>query len=785
MPSPKDIEYIQELEYMKQIEFLQHQITSMENEMGILRLAQENIKEESTPSPPPTTTLSPSAHQEAEINQDAPQLYHDYPSPVSISSVHDFISKKQRYRRQMECGAPSDLHLPTRNMDLSGTEGLAMLNNPKYQRICNQVDSDAVDIKDLKREYMEVFLAPAKQLQQRTIAQIEDVEAILSKAKNQPWTLTVKNGNMQIDTHIKSHAELMAHLKGMLSTSMYQKKTNNIPFPLAPDIPVKPAQTGSAIGMILSLLIWKKYGKSRFKSMTKYTPTLLHFDKATQLIAPKADNIANIAMRLIYTFTQCLHLKLLYIHVPTLIKMFMKDEDHVMKSPVIMALCADICHLTCKHITEVVPNDSLTDYGLFYFEQARELIADQFDQANLETLLTFTFMAIYHIKTQNDVEGDRYLCMAERVYSILLPQYQFKQGKPNSEEAILFSRMYRAIYHARNVLQLHDVMMNMFKYGPKRIIKLLDNQDDLDIYIAQDDTPKEIRFIKMRRYLRQLRESIKEGARCAAASDFPTYVGVFGHHIEMAMRHWYRNVLPQDFQLSLPLFEDDTPDIEFFTKLELECGDAPEAILTTLMLYNEYLIMSKSYLPKDPNDARLNTEDLLKRYHDMQNNIPMTREEYEKINDKTNHWIKLIERMMHVRKHHLSYFTPEELEESEEEYFTKFIHALNPSKLNFDMPFIHTSVRTALNMVRIIQFLLSRESSCFLDLRWVMNCWEVLLRAARFKYQQPGDEEVTLDRIRANLILCLNIISEQIKFSRHDSSGSFVKNMQQDFDQLF
>lgn len=796
MPSPKDIEYIQELEYMKQIEYLQHQIISMEDEMGILKLAQENNKEvNEAPSPqpsttsttsPPVTPISPPA-----IYNEEPQVYHDYPSPISMHSVHELLHKKHHHHKHhcFESGNPHDP--PHRSLDLLGPESLPLLNNPKYQRICNQMDNQAMDKENLRQEYCETFMNTVGQLQVRQLLKIEDVEATLSKKGKKPWTLTVKNGNMSIETHIKNHSELIQHLEGTISTSFYQKTTNNLPFPihLTTDVPDLHPRAGckNAIGVVLSVMIWRKYGKSRFKSMTKYTPTLMHYEKAVTKIQP-AENIAHITMRLVHAYIQCLHLRFLYIHTPSFLRLFMKDEQHVMKSPVIMALCSLVAHSTCKHITDVIPNEALNDYGLYYFERARDLIEEEFDQVNLGTLFTYTFIAVYYLKTKEDGNADRYLCMAERIYSILLPQYQFVDGQPNSDEAILFARLYRAIFHTRSVIQMHEMMTNMYtarSRGPQQLFKLLDSEEELEIYLAYDDTPKEVAMIKMRRYLRQLREHIKEGARCAAASDFPTYVSVFGHHIEMAMRHWYRNVLPVEFQLSLPLFEDDTPAIEFFTKLELECGDSPVAILTTLSLYNEYLIMSKSYLPRDPDEPQLNTEDLLKRYQEMQHNIPMRDQDGAKFNEKTHHWIKIIERMMHVRKQHQNYFTEEELGEPDDQYFTRFIMALNPSKLNFDMPFIHTSVRTALNMVRIIQFLITREYSCYLDLRWVMNCWEVLLRAARFKYQQPGDKEVTLDRIRANLLLCIDIVKAEMDPSRRDSAGTFIEVMEQDFNKLF
>ncbi|KAI8095805.1 hypothetical protein BDF21DRAFT_316076, partial [Thamnidium elegans] len=189
-----------------------------------------------------------------------------------------------------------------------------------------------------------------------------------------------------------------------------------------------------------------------------------------------------------------------------------------------------------------------------------------------------------------------------------------------------------------------------------------------------DDSLKEIQFIKMKWYLYKLRESIKEGGRYISAQDLPSYVGEFSHQVEMAMRHWYRNILPPDFQLKLPLFQDDTSDIEFFTNLELECGDSPIPLLLRLSLYNEYLIVSKSYLPKDPDHDNLTTDKLLEHYKTMRQS-PRSK---PSVQDTPHHWLKIVDKIKHFRKLHDGNST-----EMDDDYIKKMIQAIDPSKLNF------------------------------------------------------------------------------------------------------
>ncbi|KAI8640270.1 hypothetical protein BD408DRAFT_317706, partial [Parasitella parasitica] len=202
------------------------------------------------------------------------------------------------------------------------------------------------------------------------------------------------------------------------------------------------------------------------------------------------------------------------------------------------------------------------------------------------------------------------------------------------------------------------------------------------------DSPKEIQFIKMEHYISTLRRVIKEGARFAEATDFPSYIGVFGHHIEMAMRNWYRNSLPESYQLSLPLFDDHINDLDFFTTLEKECQESPIPLLTTIALYNEYLIMAKSYIPKNPAEAQLDTEELIRKFkqmqyttkHGMRDRQDPSTDTY-KHDDRSRFWFKVIEKVKYFKKHHQQQFSDEELEQSDEEYFTQFIRALNPSKI--------------------------------------------------------------------------------------------------------
>jgi hypothetical protein len=61
-----------------------------------------------------------------------------------------------------------------------------------------------------------------------------------------------------------------------------------------------------------------------------------------------------------------------------------------------------------------------------------------------------------------------------------------------------------------------------------------------------------------------------------------------------------------------------------------------------------------------------------------------------------------------------------------------------------------------------------------------MNAWETLLRASRFKYSQP-DQGITLDRIRVNILLCMNIIRKHSIHEKVEGIDLMLEKLQREF----
>lgn len=582
---------------------------------------------------------------------------------------------------------------------------------------------------------------------------------VSKKEENKPWVLTLKNGQMVIDTHITSHAQLLSSLGNMLNAAVYQKTTNQLPFPLFPSPP--PLQgPPDDMATIMSIMMWKKYGKTRYKTYTKYTPRLLqHLSTANHHshVVP-VDGLTSITLRLIYGYMECLHYTQLAFYWPAFTRLFLDNRD-VLQSPAALSLCSVICCQSCKHLLNILPIGALPEYAHWYFEQSRDLIADRFDTVDLETLITYTCLGIYRIKQGGPYESaGRYIALAERIHALLKPHYT-----DNSDEAIFFHRFYRFLWHARSIYDLQ--IQTASQIAPQRLSELLDDSH-LPPSLAPYDTDTEQTFIRMKQHLCQLRRVIKEGGKLAVARDYPTYIAIFSHHIEMGLRHWYQHILPSEFQLSLPLFQD-TDDLKFFTVLE---GSPAAAVVTTIAAYNEYIIVAKSFIPKEPKETLLETEDLIGRFKEIQANVKAGGKD-----DKAHHWLKLVSRMRMFRQN----------EEDEETYFTRFIRALDPSNMRFDMPVTHTAIKAALNVVRLSQFMVSKEFTCFFDVRALLNAWDILVRAVKFKYQQPGDPNHTMDRLRANLLVCLDIVKAYLSYSSRIEHPPLLTDMQNEFNEVF
>ncbi|RCH97027.1 hypothetical protein CU098_000501, partial [Rhizopus stolonifer] len=605
----------------------------------------------------------------------------------------------------------------TNHVEENGYPSPVSLHSYETTKTSNRLVNESEIEKGERRSYM--------------IAKHNQVEASITEQgdKAKPWQLTLKNGNFIIDTHVSSYSDLMNSLSAML---VAQKQVEH---PILQSF-VQP-YVSNTITNSLTIVMWKKYGKSRLKSMVRFKPIFIQKLEAKQPITViPLDSLTSFTFQLIHAYINCFHTMQFAIHSKSFVDLFMSNQLDILRSPVVMALCSDICQRPCKHVLKIIPIDSAADYALYYFEQARDIISDRFDETSLETFATYVFMTSYKLKAWGLADASKYLSIAEHMYNLLLPSYKnMMKNKTASPEAKMFGRLSRQLFHVQYVMEMKTIAENednkrkMFH----KAMSFPNHSDHSLIYHAEDESPKEAHYAFLKNSVFQLRNNVKEAARSAFGSDISSYFGTFTHIIEMAIRHWYHHDLPQKFRLSLPLFED-VNDLEYFTILEQEClDDSPFGAISSLFAYNEYLIASKTFFPKTLEEASIKTEDILDLFYKQESQLP------EHWNGHKNYPFRerLLIKMNHIRKHHMKEFLGS-YQGSEDEFFRDFIG-------------------------------------------WIMNAWEILRRTIKSESKIAKTGTITPDRIKANMLLCIKFLETIANFTQNHSAHAFVNTMKEEF----
>ena len=594
--------------------------------------------------------------------------------------------------------------------------------------------------------------------------------------KTAPWTLTFRKGNMCLDTNVKSHTDLLNNLYQMMGTAelMLQVPTN-----------ISMAVKENSLIAILNSLIRKKYGKTHCKNVARSVRIFVTPDLSTvntMVVAQSPDSIKTTIMKLLRAYLRCQHLQQLAIHVRTFIRLYV-DENAIEDSPAVMALCATICTLRCKHIADCLPSISLVEYGKFFFERARDLLSDLFDQFDLETLTSYTFMTIYKLTVSHTEEALLYADMAERITLVLSPHYNaiLKQNSTGKDdlsflhakgEAVHFSRLRNHLHRAQTFEQISRAGNPAFTPTAKHSVLL--NGKDLPFCtlihmgegkweIAEDDSVQEKWFAEMNGYILRLQRAEHEASRAAQSCDLHHLVGLIGHQVEMATRHWYYQILPPEFRLSLPLYDSNIPCKEYYTTLERECSHSAIPVLTTLALYEEWIVLSQSYLPKKMPAPDYDWAHLSKVWHGGHT-----------VETTDPKWIHRVAKLMDLRK-------AIEFEGTDQEYLMAVHSMLGPTETKVDSKTIILALHSAFNTVRLIKFLRSRAADCYFDIRILINAWQYLLTISKLQGLMPAEILALVPRIHKNLTTCMSIVQEELKLQPFQGKvGDYVAEMERD-----
>jgi hypothetical protein len=205
-----------------------------------------------------------------------------------------------------------------------------------------------------------------------------DIEEQNNASKAKPWTLTFQKGNIRVNTHVTTHSDLLDNLYHMIGSVELMASV--------PSMFKHEAQENNLIGLLNSM-IRMKCGKAHCKSVAKSVRIFITPDLSTvntMVVAQSPDSIQTTTNKLLRAYLRCQHLQQLAINARTIIRFFIDNSNNLEESPAAMALCAAICTFRCKHVAECLPSISLVEYGKFYFDHARDLVSDHFDQYNLD-----------------------------------------------------------------------------------------------------------------------------------------------------------------------------------------------------------------------------------------------------------------------------------------------------------------------------------------------------------------------------------------------------------------
>ncbi|KAI7879736.1 hypothetical protein K492DRAFT_208001 [Lichtheimia hyalospora FSU 10163] len=668
--SPKDEEYIQEVEMIEQIDQLRHHIAMMEAEIGQLSQTQPIV---------PTPHASPLTSSSSTVTGGSMS------SPITLSS-HDMA-----------------LDLP-----------LKAINN---NNIIAQND----------RGYSVSLLDQPRQL---TTEQDDD-------ETRQPldWTLSVTNGNLSIHTKIHNHTELLSNLQKIVTTLEFQ---DQVPALFAS------ATEPDPMSKMLHILMWKRYGKSRYKGIVKQMTIASRITRDLTIIPSNVVDISALMRRLIYEYTHCQHYMHLAIHCPTFMRLFV-DCDRRDLSPAALATCAAICMRPCRHIIRIIDYNQCADYATYFAERAKEELSERFDEISLDVYLGYIFLALFKVHSSDIDESNRYGDFAERMRHVLEPMYQGKDQDPG--QVALLHRASNVIAKVRTLSSLMMLSQQKQK-GYKDVdgdlyasVHKKAHEHQFNLEVVEGDSPEEQRYIRAYQLMTVLRDEAHRVVHSFQSSNLMNFIGVFGHQLEMVMRLWYKETLDPDLRLSAPLFDDTMPENEFMDILERDCQASLVPIVTTMRIYGECFVMCRSHLP---NTIVVN--------HRVKINYLPPEDAHDE--EKQRKHQRRLDKLMRLRE-------MIDFDGTEEEYLQTVFGALVLDTRDLRHSLLDITVRAAVCSLRIQKFLLRRQHDvCLFDPRIPLDALEVLKRMA--KIYMYDDKQFAL-RVRSVIDDYISMLKDAVE----------------------
>ncbi|KAG1473904.1 hypothetical protein G6F56_000680 [Rhizopus delemar] len=377
---------------------------------------------------------------------------------------------------------------------------------------------------------------------------------------NVNWQLTVNNnGTISILTDIQTHAGLLKNIEFL------SNKTFSI---------VKQEVLNSCNAYVRRYNYEKTLRKDAFRATLKcveYNESESSLIKTTALDESSADMLIP---KLLHVYFSCQFLVLVPFHKKTFLEIFVMNRME--PSPVVYALCATLLTNRCRHTLKIVPYERNAALSRLYFEKARDLVANKFDEFSLETMMTYIYLASYKTNTLYPREAVTYLELALRIRRILAEDLYKEPVLCNvweyetfKRQGAIFQQVVMSIEYFNNT---RGVPIERGKSQKVFSVKKL-RRYSIDSIIRYDATPMSDepscinRSITGRRYAEMIKEVV---------SPYYTYVR-YGEDdniplplllkTENQLKCTYFEKIPVDYRLPASVFESGLDDSEFRKRL--------------------------------------------------------------------------------------------------------------------------------------------------------------------------------------------------------------------------
>lgn len=598
---------------------------------------------------------------------------------------------------------------------------------------------------------------------------------------DQEWTLTVTKSGLKIQTNIRSVDDLWRQVQSMAIQIEKLEHPTMYTYPASNEFDS-------------TLLI--KFGKRAWVKILEGNRKALHrcvvfmqdqaLPDVNRLQLQMPDLTWNMTVHLLQVYFSCQHRKQLSVHRKTFYKMFFQPND--VRAPV-YALCAAVATMRCKHVLQVIPYESQLVYGEYYFNLARQMYSEQFDDISIEAYCTLTFMAVYKVNTMRPNEGENYLSMAKRIGQTLLQQYSRVSGQAIdglgvrtftlSGEAEMFKRLMATcnqltfmLFMLKHPPRRPGEAHREFKYKMPHETKRGQGDRFMTIHggvhprslllsYCVDESPVELRYIQQSKYLAILREVIHSVmSTIVPRMHFPisaSFLITTCSAFEQNMRHWYHQTLPKDLQIALPLFDDSISDTTLVEAISLERMQDSVPLSLLISFYHEYVVVMKKLLPRIP------------QYDDRHNNLAVFKDDHD-----AHHHHRFYDHM-HLHENQYDAEKREKNRKKREKFLAEFgldwteqqlhefYHAQFDIPQQFQIEAQDKCTRAANLSVRLLEQLTNSSFACQFNLPTLMCAWDMHLRNSRLGHAQIDQPDGIVDpkvtrQARQNLVRCLSIM---------------------------